>query len=430
MKNHLAQVEKFNFWKTSPAVGFYRTTYMAMLKSFQNTRLVKVLVGQRRTGKSFLLRQCIQELIDSGVPRKNTLYINAEYVEYGFLQNYMDLFHFVEAYRKKFKPEGRYHVFIDEIQLIDQWERVINSLSQDFTQDIEIYITGSNSTMLSGELATLLSGRYVQLEVLPFSYQEHCDSLQLPMNRTTFLEFMQHGGLPELYHLPSEESRRGYISALRDTILLRDVIQRYQVKDTVLLLDLFNYMVNNFGNLTSVSNLVKYWESKKRKTSYETLSNYVNYMCDTFLLHECNRFDLKGKELLGGNVKLYLNDLAFHTYLFGGTRHGLGYMLENSVYLMLLARTFDVYVGVDRNKEIDFLAEKFGRKIYLQVAYSIENETTFQREVDWLLKVKDNYEKWIITLDETSTENYEGIRILKAWELNDELGKWEMRQGW
>lgn len=424
MDNKIEIISRYNFWNSTPKTGYKRLKYLDWLHQFKDNRLVKVLVGQRRVGKSYVLRQYIEQLISKGVPPLNTLYINTEYLEYDFLSDYKQLNVFIQQYKSHFKIKGKYYLFIDEIQQISGWERTINALSQDFTQEIELVITGSNSELLSGELSTLLSGRYVQITVLPFSFREYSNYLNVAFSRASYLTYLQTGGLPELFHLPNEETKRHYMGALRDTVLLRDVIQRHQVKDTALLLDVFTYLVNNVATLTSITNLVNYYNDKKRKTSYDTIANYIQYIQQTFIIHRCERFDLKGKEILGGNVKYYLNDLSFKNYLYSGYTHGFGYLLENLVYLQLIDNGFVTYVGHLRNKEIDFVAQKNGRSLYIQVAFTIENEKTNDREQSSLLAIKDNYEKWIICMDELPYSNKDGVKYLPVWELEEALIQW------
>lgn len=424
MNKKIETISKYNFWNSTLKTGYKRLKYLDWLYQFKDNRLVKVLVGQRRVGKSYVLRQYIEQLISKGVPPLNTLYINTEYLEYDFLSDYKQLNVFIQQYKSHFKIKGKYYLFIDEIQQISGWERTINALSQDFTQEIELVITGSNSELLSGELSTLLSGRYVQITVLPFSFREYSNYLNVAFSRASYLTYLQTGGLPELFHLPNEETKRHYMGALRDTVLLRDVIQRHQVKDTALLLDVFTYLVNNVATLTSITNLVNYYNDKKRKTSYDTIANYIQYIQQTFIIHRCERFDLKGKEILGGNVKYYLNDLSFKNYLYSGYTHGFGYLLENLVYLQLIDNGFVTYVGHLRNKEIDFVAQKNGRSLYIQVAFTIENEKTNDREQSSLLAIKDNYEKWIICMDELPYSNKDGVKYLPVWELEEALIQW------
>jgi predicted AAA+ superfamily ATPase len=417
MTENLAKISKYNFWNNPIKTGFTRQQYLDQLVLFQNSRLIKVLVGQRRVGKSFILRQYIEHLINSGIPAKNTLYINKEFTDFDFLAKQEDLKEFLQFYRKEAFIQGRLYVFIDEVQQIADWERIVNSLSQDFTEDIDLFITGSNSELLSGELASLLSGRYVQFKILPFKFDEYCSYQKKDKTRKNYLQFLHQGALPELFHLPNEESKIHYVSSLKDTIILRDIVQRFSIKDAALLLDIFNYLVNNAGNLFSVNNIVNYFESKKRKTNYETVANYINYLTYTFVIHRCERYNLKGKDILGGNVKYYLNDLSFSNYLFGSSTLSYGNMLENSVFLELLKAGFQPHVGVLRDKEIDFVATKNAETRYLQVAFNLETKATFDREFNNLLTLKNNNPKAIITMDELPYSEKEGIQLVPVWEL-------------
>jgi predicted AAA+ superfamily ATPase len=423
MIDNIKSIARYNFWDGAPKLGFLRSNYLKKIISFEQSSLIKVLVGQRRVGKSFILRQYIDHLIKSGVEARNTLYINMEYTNFEFLSTHRELANLINTYFDEYKIKGKLHLFVDEVQRIDQWEKIINSLSQDYTRDIAIYITGSNSEMLSGELSSLLSGRYVKFTVFPFSFDEYVGFNSLKKTRTNYIEYLHNGGLPELSNLPNEETKRFYLVALQDTILLRDIVQRYQIKDTSLLLDIFSYLVNNFSTLFSINNVVNYFGSKNRKTNYETVSNYIQYLQNTFIIHKCERFDLKGKELLGGNVKYYVNDLAFKNLLFSGNTHGKGYLLENLVYITLLNHGFQTYVGTMRDKEIDFVAIKNDITIYIQVTYSLEDDSTAKREYSAFSKIKDHYEKWIVSLDDIPKKVQNGIRNVVAWELDDLLDR-------
>ena len=423
MLNQLDKIAKYNFWSTEPQIGYYRDNYVSKLIAFEKSKLIKVLVGQRRAGKSYVLRQVISTLLNQQVSPYNTLYINKEFSEFDFIATANDLKKFVDDYINFHKIGSKLYLFVDEVQLIEGWEKVINEFSQDFTREISIYVTGSNSEMLSGELATLLSGRYVKIEVFPFNFNEYCANLNLPENRSSYISYLQSGGLPELFNLDEEESKRFYLSSLRDTILLRDIVQRYNIKDTVLLMDIFVYIVNNMSVLFSVNNIVNYFKSKNRKTNYETVSSYINYLLNTYIIHKCERYDIKGKDVLGGNVKYYVNDLAFKNFLYKGYGLGQGYLLENSVYLTLKGAGYDVYVGAMRDSEIHFVAIKGEQKIYIQVAYTLEEESTLEREVKAFSSVKDHHRKWLITLDEFNYNFENGIRHVQVWELENELEK-------
>lgn len=418
MTDNLARIARFNLWdNVVPEAGFLRTAYLKTFSGFMDNSLIKVLTGQRRTGKSYLLRQMMIQLSAEGVDARNILYVNTEYIEFNFLKSYIDLDSLVQEYRKHFSPTGKVYLFLDEIQSVEGWERAVNSFAQDFTTPYELFISGSNARMLSGELATLLSGRYVQWEIFPFSFQEFADFHRIDTNKTGFLQYLSTGGLPELYHLPDEETRRHYLAALKDTILLRDVVARFQIKDIVLLEDVFAFLVNNIGNLTSIGNLINYFGSRRRKTNYETVANYSGYLTDTFLLHKSERIQIKAKDLIGGACKYYLNDLSFKNYLYGHFKHGYGYLLENFVYLQLRRQGYEVNTGYSRSREVDFVARKGDRTLYVQVAWSIADETTAKREYDVLNGILDHHEKILVTADDLQLPDYRGIRHQLAWEL-------------
>jgi predicted AAA+ superfamily ATPase len=422
MTDFFAILEKYNFWNNNlPAPGLIRKMYIEKISGYIDNRLVKVLVGQRRSGKSYLLRQIIHKLIEKGFPAKNIFYLNKEITDFDFIENYKDLHELVNLYKQKFNLKGKIYLFIDEIQLIDGWEKVVNSWSQDYTQDYEIFISGSNSEMLSGELASLLSGRYIQFEVFPFSYAEFVEIRKLENSKKAFVEYLKTGGLPELFNLPDIETRRNYVQAVKDTVLLRDIVHRYNIKDSRLLDDIFMYLINNSSNLISINNIVNYLKSKNRKTHYDTVSNYIQYLRNAFLVHQSEKYNIKGKEILAGTHKYYTNDPAYKNYLYHGYAYGIGYMLENIIYLQLVNLGYKVYIGYLRNKEIDFVAIKGERKIYLQICYILENEDTIEREYSGLLSVKDNFEKFVVSLDDVQLPVREGIHHILAWQLDKVL---------
>jgi hypothetical protein len=380
-----------------------------------------VLVGQRRSGKSYILRQVGKQLIDNGVNPENTLFINREFADLDFLRTYKDLDELIKSYKKELKPKGKVYIFIDEVQIIEQWEKVINSYSQDYSDSYEIFITGSNSKMLSGELATLLSGRYVSFEVFPYSYSEYLRITGQDKGKQSYMAYMDGGGLPELFMLQKQELKRNYISAIKDTVLLRDIIQRNNIRDPKLLEDIFVFLVNNASNLISISSIVKYFKGQGRRISYDAISNYIGYIEDTFLIHRCDRYDIKGKDTLSGNAKFYMNDLAYKNYLYPGFGYGFGYLVENLIYLELCRAGFDVYVGFLRNKEVDFVAKKADRVIYIQSTYLLSDESTVEREYSALESIGDNFEKIVVSLDDAILPLRGGIRHLQAWNLKEIL---------
>lgn len=420
MDEKVALLRKYNLWGSNTLDwGYKRSGYTDKITDYIGNRLIKVLVGQRRSGKSYILRQVARQLVDNGVNPENTLLINREFTDLDFLKSYKDLDELIKSYKKELNPSGKVFIFIDEIQIIEGWEKVINSYSQDFSESYELFISGSNSKMLSGELATLLSGRYVCFEVFPFSYTEYLGITEQEMGRQSYLEYMSSGGLPELFMLQKPELKRNYISAIKDTVLLRDIIQRHNVRDPKLLEDIFVFLVNNASNLISITNIVKYFKGQGRRTSYDAVSTYIGYIEDTFLVHRCDRYDIKGKNTLFGNAKYYINDLAYKNYLYSGYGSGFGYLVENLVYLELRRKGFDVYVGTLRTKEVDFFARKADRIIYLQSTYMLSDEATVEREYSSLEAIDDNFEKIVVSLDEITMPLRGGIRHIKAWELQD-----------
>ena len=404
-----------------PTTGYTRDLYTNKIFESIDNRLIKVLVGQRRVGKSYILRQLISRLINEGVNKENILYINKELTDFDFIKDFKDLDELVDVYRQELKPEGKIWLFVDEIQNIEGWEHLINSYSQDYVDSYEVFLTGSNSKMLSGELATLLSGRYIEFQIYPFSFAEYIGITNKENNKQSYIDYMESGGLPELFMLPNEETKRNYVSAVKDTVLLRDIIQRHSIKDAKLLEDIFVYLVNNASNLVSITNIVNYFKSKGRTTTYDTVSNYIGFIEDTYVIHRAERFDIRGKDTISGNCKYYINDLAFKNYIYPGYGYGVGYKLENLIYLELRRAGYEVYVGALRDKEIDFVAKKDDRVIYIQSAYILTDEQTIKREYTPLESIEDNYEKFVVSLDDVAFPSNKGIKHVQAWGLGSLL---------
>lgn len=418
MEENFALLAKYNFWNGNvPELGFIRVGYTDKIFDYIGNRLVKVLVGQRRAGKSYILRQIAYRLVQDGINPQNIFYINKEFTDFDCVKDYHDLEILLKQYKEALKPVGKVWLFIDEIQNVTGWEHFVNSYSQNFADNYEIFISGSNSKMLSGELATLLSGRYVNFEIFPFSYQEYIGITVKDDHRQSYLDYMESGALPELFILPNNETRRNYVAAIKDTVLLRDIIQRNSIKDPKLLEDIFIYLVNNASNLISITNILNFFKSKKRKTTYDTISNYIGYIEDTFLIHKVERYDIRGKGTISGNYKYYINDLAYKNYLYPGFAYGIGYKLENLVYLQLRRSGYDVYVGAMRDKEVDFVAMKGDHILYLQSTYLLSDEQTVRREYAPLEAIQDNYDKYVVSFDEISYPSNKGIKHIQAWKL-------------
>jgi predicted AAA+ superfamily ATPase len=414
------KIKQYNFWDgQNPPIGYERTTYIDKISKYLDNKLIKVLVGQRRVGKSYILRQIIHYLLNTKKTNpENIFYLNKEYLGFDEIKTYIDLENLYEFYKQKLQVSGKLYIFIDEVQNIEKWEHFVNSYSQDFTHEYELFITGSNSNLLSGELAGLLSGRYIQFNIFPFSFFEFANYKLIKINKENFLKYLETGGLPEMFNFIDEEIERHYIQSLKNTIILRDIVQRNQIKDISLLDDIFKFLTVNIGNLTSLPGIVKYFKNHQKKTNYETLSAYVNYLKDTFIIHETERYELRGKKVLGGVKKYYLNDLAFKNYLYGILPSDIGYNLENFVYIQLLRMGYEVRIGVIGTMEIDFVATKADTTIYIQVTYLLVNQETINREFGNLLAVKDNYKKYVISLDDIKITDYKGIIHLRPWEIN------------
>ncbi|MDE5882613.1 MAG: ATP-binding protein [Muribaculaceae bacterium] len=420
MDEFLDMIAPYNLWHgNSLPIGFKRHSYTERLMRYTGNRLIKVLTGQRRVGKSYIMRQMAMALLNKGVKGENTLFINRELAIFDFIHTDDDLNRLLRAYLNRFRPEGKVYVFIDEVQDINDWERAINSMSQDYTMDLEVFISGSNSRLLSGELASLLSGRYIEMSVFPFSFAEFTAVYNLPSDRQSFLRYMHEGGLPELINLPDEEVKQHYIAGLRDSIMLKDIVKRYAIKDVGLLENLFAYLVNNASSMISITGIVNYLKSRGSKSSYDTIATYMLYLQEAYLIHKSERYNISGKELLAGNFKAYVNDQAYHNYLFPTVRFGSGYLLEGIVYMELLRKGYKVNTGIIRDKEVDFIATKDNKTLYVQVAYVLADETTAEREYASLESVKGLGEKLLVTLDDVVYPTRNGVRHVQAWRIGE-----------
>lgn len=423
MDERISLLRKYNLWDSASFdFGFRRSEYNDKIMDFTGNRLVKILTGQRRAGKSYLLRQVARQLIENGVPAINTIFINKEMTDLDFIKTAKDLDEIIKLYKSTILPTGKIYIFIDEIQLIEDWEKVINSYSQDYTAEYELFISGSNSKLLSGELATLLSGRYVCFNVFPFSYQEYLIVTEKERNKQSYLEYINSGGLPELFSLPDKlEIKQNYMSTIKDSILLRDIIQRYKIRDPKLLEDIFVFLVNNASNLISINSIVKYYKNLGRNISYDIVATYIRYIEDTFLIHRCERYDIKGRETLAGTSKFYINDLAYKNYLYPGFGYGFGYLIENAVYLELLRLGYEVYTGNTKGKEVDFVAQKTRETVYIQCSYIMADENTIKREYSPLETINDNFTKIVVSIDDMVLPSRNGIKHIQAWNLKGEL---------
>lgn len=420
MHHLLTFLDEINYWNKKPGfeTGFFRSFYLNQLEKALGNKLVKVIVGQRRSGKSYIVRQLIELLINKKkAPSKNIFYLNKELFEFEEIDSATKLSELIKLYEQEFKPEGKIYLLIDEVQNISNWEKIIVSLAQNPVKAYEIIITGSNSRLLSGELASLLSGRYLLTEVLPFSYDEYLTYSSLENSKDNFIKYITTSGLPETYKLQTEEVQKHYFEALKDTVLLKDIMYRHKIRDYVLLGDIFLFLLHNLGNMTSIPSIIKYFKSKNRQVDYSTISNYISFLEEAYIIHQASRRSLKTKELLAGEKKYFINDLGFRNYLYPKLMNDIGSMLENIVYMALRKAGYKTELGYDRNFEVDFYASKSDSAMYIQVSYLLSSEKTIEREMGALEKVKDHHPKYVLSMDDITLTPSSGIRHEKVWDF-------------
>ncbi|MFH2113194.1 MAG: ATP-binding protein [Spirochaetota bacterium] len=387
-----------------------RERYMQKIRPFMNTPVVKVFTGIRRCGKSVMLELVQAELRQQGVPEDRMLALNFESRADKRVQSLDAVLAAVNTTAAQAKG-ARIHLFLDEVQELAGWETLVNSLMIDI--DVDIYLTGSNARLLSGELATYLAGRYVQIQMYPFSFAEVLALLDQQKSELgqaeAFQLYLQRGGFPFLYNYQfSDVDANQYLSDVFDSTILKDIAQRNRVRDLAQLRQLVMFFIANVGNTFSASSLVKYLKNQHRSISTETLYNYIEYCRSACLLHLVQRQDLVGKALLATQEKIYLADHGIRQALYGNNQRDINQVLENIVYMELLRRGYEVTVGKARNAEVDFCARKSGQTIYVQVCYLLATAETMEREFGVLLSIADNYPKYVLSLDELD-RSYQGI---------------------
>ncbi len=386
-----------------------REAILKRIRPFYESELIKVLIGLRRSGKSVLLQEIIEELVQSGVDRKQIIYLNFEDFQYSFITNARQLYDYISEKRENNK---KYYLFFDEIQMVTEFERVINSFRA--TWDVSIFITGSNSKLLSGELATLLSGRYVTFRVAPFSFSEYCEIRQIQTPQDEDLaDYMNWGGMPQRFTLHSEEETRTYLQDLYNSVVLRDIVQRTGAKDIDLLNRIMEYLMANPSQTFSAQGILKYFKSVDRTVSTQTLYNYLDHIQTSLIVSKAQRYDIRGKQLLTTLDKYYLTDLGLGRIHNSGFKLEMGALLENVVYNELLNRGYKVYVGSIPNGEVDFVALKDGKKEYYQVAYYLYDQSVIDREFGAYANIPDNYPKYVISMDKMDFSR-EGIIHMNA----------------
>lgn len=399
-----------------------RDMYLDVLKNFKDQQIIKVVTGIRRCGKSTLLEIFIDYLKDNGVSDDQIISINFEDSDYEELLDRKKLYDYI---KDKLVKGKKTYVFLDEIQRVDEFEKTVDSLF--INKDIDLYITGSNAYLLSSELATLLTGRYIEVKMLPLSFKEYVssfpDKTDLSRKFRTYLRYSSFPQAKTLYDIDSSMIN-SFLDGIYNTVLFKDVMQRKDITDKNTLERVVKYLYDNIGNRTSVKSISDNIEGLEKKSSYNTISNYVEALIDSFLLYKANRYDIKGKELLKTQEKYYAVDMGLRYFMLGqNSNNDMGHILENIVYLELIRRGYKVYIGKYDELEVDFVAIKPEETIYYQVALTTRSDDNkvLDRELKPLKKIKDSYPKYLLTLDEDLDANYDGIKKINAldWLLDE-----------
>ena len=383
-----------------------RRRYLDKMIDVIGTPDIKVLTGVRRCGKSKLL-EAFKSHIEKNIKKANIIHINFNLSKYDNLKEYKALNEYIEGNYKSGKAN---FVLIDEIQMCDKFELCINNLHA--TELYDIYITGSNAFLLSSDLATLFTGRAFEIKVYPFSFSEYEEYFGIDDIYMAFDKYMLEGGMSGSYLYKEQEDRFDYLENIFDTLILRDIRQKYKIKIPALMDRISQFLMDNISNLTSARSIADTLASNKDKINHKTVGNYLNYLCNAFAFYKFKRYDIKGKKYLSSSDKYYLSDHSFRYAKLGTKNLDNGRVIENIVAMELLRRGYEVYVGVLYKKEIDFIALKRNEKIYIQVSDNISHPDTLKREVEPLLKIEDAYPKIIIARTRTSEYQYEGVKII------------------
>lgn len=387
-----------------------RSDYLQKLINLKGTPDIKVITGVRRSGKSKLLEEYIA-WIEKNDPEANIVSIDLTKLKYEELKEYHKLNEYVES---NFQKKKNNYLFIDEVQMCERFELVINSLHS--SGEFDIYVTGSNAFLLSSDLATLFTGRTYEIEVYPFSFAEYVDYYKPENVQEAFDSYLIDGGMSGSYAYKNQEERLKYIADVYDTLIVRDIRQKYKIRNIVLMDKISEFMMDNISNITSSRKLADTLTHNLEKINHKTVGAYQDYLCNAYAFYKVRRYDIRGKKYLASSEKYYLSDHSFRYAKLGTKNYDYGRVMENIVAIELLRRGYEVYVGVLYKKEIDFVAIKRSEKIYIQVADDISGDATFNREVDSLLKIKDAYPRMLIARTRHEKYQYEGIQIIDITE--------------
>lgn len=378
-----------------------REKYLTKIRPFYDQDLIKVITGIRRCGKSIMLSQIKDELINNGVKPSNIIYLNFEFEDYSDLSEHKVLNNYIE---ERLDKDNKNYLFFDEIQKVNKWELTINSLKSKYGDMVSIFITGSNSDLLSGELETLLAGRYISFNIFPFSFKEVLEIRGLSNKNKYELQevlndYMLWGGLPQRFMMRDEYQIKTYLNDIYNSIVIKDIVNRFNIKDIDLFNRIVSYIMSTPSLTFSVESLSNYLLNIKTAVSKNTIYNYLEYMCKSFLIRKADRYDIRGKRILTGKYKYYLTDLGLGQIVNKEKRQKIGAYLENIVYNELLSRGYNVTIGTFENSEIDFIATKYEKKLYFQVVYVLSDDIIINREFGVLKSIQDNYPKYVISTD-------------------------------
>lgn len=394
-----------------------RPQYLNRLKCLKGTPDIKIITGIRRAGKSELMKAFAKYIKESN-PKVNLIQIDYGDLRYDNLKDYKSLFEYVE---KNYKPNTQNVLMIDEVQLCEKFELAVNSFHN--SKKYDIYLTGSNAFLLSSDLSTLFTGRFIEIPIFPFSFEEYCNYFEIRDNYSNHLEdYLKKGGLAGSYLYNNKEDAVAYIKDIYISLIKRDLIDRYSIEELALLDTLTEFLMDNISNLTTANNVANILNKNNTNTNHVTIGNYIKYLCNAFMFYKVKRYDIRGKKYLETNDKYYLSDLSFRYSILGVRNMDYGRAYENIVAIELLRRGYDIYVGKLYQKEIDFVAMKSSEKIYIQVSDDISREQTLEREISPLLSIKDAYSKIILANTKHPMTIIEGIKVfdIARWLLGDE----------
>lgn len=392
-----------------------RKKYLEELISFKDKDLIKVITGIRRCGKSTLFDLYIDYLKENGIKDEQIIRINLEDVDYDFIKNYKDLYDYVKS---KLISDKQNYVLLDEVQIVEDFQRACDSLY--IKKNVDLYITGSNANLLSGELATLLSGRYVEIKMLPLSFEEYISYRGESDLQQKYVDYITKSSFPYALNLENTKDIRAYLDGIYNTILIKDIATRKKISDISALDSVVRFMFDNIGNLCSSTKIANTMCSSGRNITVPTVESYLSALMEAFILYKTSRYDIKGKQILSSGAKYYVSDIGLRYYLLGSKNADQGHILENVVYLELLRRGYEVYVGKVDNSEVDFIAINEKGEEYYQVAYTVIDEKVLERELKSLENIKDHNPKYLLTMDFTPYTSYNGIKQINVlnWLLN------------